>query len=152
MKPFEKSRWSCPDFDVIIGFSGRGGGKQLATIQSAKASASILLVEDEALIRMMISEMVEELGHIVVAEAGSIEDAQHLAETATFDLAILDINIAGFNVQPVAEIIERRGLPFLFVSGYGVKGLPQPFRTKPILEKPCFLAQLKQEIELLLHR
>jgi CheY-like chemotaxis protein len=101
---------------------------------------------------MMISEMVEELGHIVVAEAGNIEAARHLAETATFDLAILDINIAGFNVQPIAEIIEKRSLPFLFVSGYGVKGLPEPFRTRPILDKPCFLEQLKQEIDLLLHR
>jgi CheY-like chemotaxis protein len=126
--------------------------QMLVGTKGAKASAFILLVEDEALIRMMISEMVEELGHIVVAEAGSIEAARQLAETATFDLAILDINIAGLNIQPIAEIIEKRGLPFLFVSGYGVKGLPESFRTRPILDKPCFLEQLKQEIELLLHR
>jgi CheY-like chemotaxis protein len=124
----------------------------LVGTKGAKASAFILLVEDEALIRMMISEMVEELGHIVVAEAGSIEAARQLAETAAFDLAILDINIDGLNIQPIAEIIEKRGLPFLFVSGYGVKGLPEPFRTRPVLDKPCFLEQLKQEIELLLHR
>jgi CheY-like chemotaxis protein len=126
--------------------------QMLVGIKGAEASASILLVEDEALIRMMISEMVEELGHIVVAEAGNIETARHLAETATFDLAILDLNIAGFNVQPIAEIIEKRSLPFLFVSGYGVGGLPEPFRARPILDKPCFLEQLKQEIDLLLHR
>ena len=114
--------------------------------------ASILLVEDEALIRMMISEMVEELGHIVVAEAGTIEAGQHLAETATFDLAILDINIAGSNIQPIAEIIEKRSLPFLFVTGYGAKGLPEPFRARPVLDKPCFLPQLKQEIDLVLRR
>jgi CheY-like chemotaxis protein len=81
--------------------------------------ASILLVEDEALIRMMVAEMVEELGHRVVAEAGNIQDAQVLAETAIFDLAILDINITGSSIVPVAEIIDRRGLPFLFISGYG---------------------------------
>jgi CheY-like chemotaxis protein len=126
--------------------------QMLVGTKGAKASAFILLVEDEALIRMMISEMVEELGHIVVAEAGSIEAARQLAETAAFDLAILDINIDGLNIQPIAEIIEKRGLPFLFVSGYGVKGLPEPFRTRPVLDKPCFLEQLKQEIELLLHR
>jgi CheY-like chemotaxis protein len=89
--------------------------------------AFIFLVEDEVLIRMMLSEMMDELGHVVVAEAGSIEAARPLAETAEFDVAILDINIDGLNIQPVAEIIERRGLPFLFVSGYGVYGLPEPF-------------------------
>ena len=73
--------------------------------------ASIFLVEDKALIRMMLVEMIEELGHRVVAEAGNIQDAQVLAETAIFDLAILDINIAGSSIVPVAEIIDRRGLP-----------------------------------------
>jgi len=73
--------------------------------------ASIFLAEDEALIRMMLAEMVDELGHRVVAEAGNIQDAQVLAETAIFDLAILDINIAGSSIVPVAEIIDRRGLP-----------------------------------------
>ena len=65
----------------------------------------------------MLADMVEELGHPVVAEAGNIEVGQALAETAIFDLAILDINIAG-RISPVAEIIHRRGLPFVFVSGY----------------------------------
>jgi response regulator RpfG family c-di-GMP phosphodiesterase len=67
--------------------------------------ASIFLVEDKALIRMMLVEMIEELGHRVVAEAGNIQDAQVLAETAIFNLAILDINIVGSSIVPVAEII-----------------------------------------------
>jgi CheY-like chemotaxis protein len=54
---------------------------------------SIFLVEDEALIRMMIAGMVQELGHRVVAEAGNIHDAQLLAQTAAFDLALLDVNV-----------------------------------------------------------
>ena len=67
--------------------------------------ASIFLVEDEGLIRLMLADMVEELGHRVVAEAGNLEVGQALAETAIFDLAILDINIAGRIISPVAEII-----------------------------------------------
>jgi CheY-like chemotaxis protein len=59
---------------------------------------SIFLVEDEALIRMMLADMIEELGHRVVAEAGNVEDGRALAETAIFDLAILDINIAGRSI------------------------------------------------------
>jgi CheY-like chemotaxis protein len=89
--------------------------------------ASMFLVEDEALIRMMLADMVEELGHRVAAEAGNIQDAQVLAETAVFDLAILDINIAGSSIVPVAEIIDRRGLPFLFISGYGAAARPEAF-------------------------
>jgi len=83
--------------------------------------ASIFLVEDEVLIRMMLADMVEELGHRVVAEAGNVQDARALAETIFFDIAILDINIAGSSIAPVATIIARRGLPFFFVSGYGQK-------------------------------
>jgi CheY-like chemotaxis protein len=60
---------------------------------------SVFLVEDEALIRMMIVEMLEELGHRVVAEAGSIKTAEPLARTSEFDLAVFDINIGGFNIM-----------------------------------------------------
>ena len=76
--------------------------------------ASIFLVEDEALIRMMLVEMVEELGHRVIAEAGSVDQARALAELEGYDLAILDINLQGINVQPVAEVVRGRGLPFFF--------------------------------------
>ena len=82
--------------------------------------ASIFLVEDEVLIRMMLADMVEELGYRVVAEAGNVQDARALAETIFFDIAILDINIAGSSIAPVAAIVARRALPFFFVSGYGL--------------------------------
>ncbi|WP_442869320.1 hypothetical protein [Bradyrhizobium sp. CCBAU 11357] len=74
----------------------------------------IFLVEDEALIRMMIAEMVEELGHRVVAEAGSIEDAQPIAESSQLDLAILDVSVKGRLILPIVHVLERRKLPFLF--------------------------------------
>ena len=68
----------------------------------------VLLVEDETLIRMMTAQMVEELGHRVVAEAGNIKDAEPLALNAQFDLAILDINIAEESIYPIALIVEAR--------------------------------------------
>jgi DNA-binding response OmpR family regulator len=109
--------------------------------------ASIFLVEDEALIRMMLADMIDELGHRVVAEAGNIQDARALAETVIFDLAILDINIAGHSIGPVAEIVDKRGLPFLFVSGYGVEGRPEAFRDRPGLQKPLSISQLGETID-----
>jgi CheY-like chemotaxis protein len=100
---------------------------------------SVFLVEDEALIRMMIVEMLDELGHRVVAEAGSIEAAEPLARTSVFDLAVFDINVAGFNISPIAEIVAARSLPFVFVSGYGPAGRSALFADRPILRKPFLI-------------
>ena len=90
----------------------------------------VFLVEDEALIRMMVAGMVEELGHRVVAAAGSIKEANALAQSAQFDVAILDINIAGQTIFPIAEILKIRNLPFIFASGYGTTGLPDTFSER----------------------
>ena len=112
--------------------------------------ASIFLVEDEVLIRMALVAMVEELGHRVVLQAGSIADAGAYAMTGVFDLAILDINIGGYGIDPVADIIEKRGLPFFFVTGYGTSHLPSLFRRRPVLEKPVSIKVLGNTIDQLL--
>jgi CheY-like chemotaxis protein len=87
-----------------------------------------LLVEDETLIRMMIADMVEELGHTIVAEAGNMTEALALAQTADFEIAVLDINVGGAKIEPVADVIAGRRLPFIFASGYGA-GSPKNFET-----------------------
>lgn len=75
--------------------------------------------EDETIVRMTVADMLEQLGHAVVAEAASINSALKIADTAEFDIAILDINIAGHRIDPVAELIDERDIPFVFASGYG---------------------------------
>ncbi|WP_342737410.1 response regulator [Bradyrhizobium sp. B117] len=112
--------------------------------------AAILLIEDEALIRMMLAEMVEELGHRVIAEAGTVDEARSLAEIESYDLAILDVNLQGANVQPVAEVVRDRGLPLFFLSGYGSSGLPKGFEDMPVLVKPCTSDTLKHTIDAVL--
>jgi DNA-binding response OmpR family regulator len=114
------------------------------------SSASILLVEDEALIRMMVEEMVEALGHTVVAVAGNVDDGRSLAEIEEYDLAILDINLQGFNVQPVAKAVTDRGLPFFFLSGYDIRGVPDGFENMPVLTKPCSPEALGRTIDFVL--
>jgi DNA-binding response OmpR family regulator len=110
-------------------------------------AACVLVIEDEGLIRLMLVDMLEEdLGHRVVAEAGSVPEGKSLAENAEFDLAILDVNLSGSNVLPVAHAIEKRGLPFLFVSGYKRADLPAPFRDRLLVEKPIEIAKLKAAI------
>lgn len=108
---------------------------------------SVLLVEDEALIRMMIAEMIEELGHSVAGEASNIADALHLAQTATFEFAILDINLGGFKIDPVAEIVSRRCVPFIFASGYGTAGVPDSFSDRAVLQKPFLIERLGEAID-----
>ena len=122
------------------------------TLKSIARSVSVLLVEDEALIRMMVAGMIEELGHTVVAEAGNIADASNIAKSADYSIAILDINLRGCRIDPVAEIIDRRGLPFVFASGYGVKGLPEKFCDRPVLQKPFLTRQLEKAIDAALGR
>jgi CheY-like chemotaxis protein len=110
-------------------------------------SVSVFLVEDEALIRMMVVEMLEELGHRVVAEAGSVNVAEPLARTSVFDLAVFDINLAGFSISPIAEIVAARGLPFVFMSGYGPEGRPALFSETPVLRKPFLLEDFAAMID-----
>jgi DNA-binding response OmpR family regulator len=107
---------------------------------------SFFLVEDEALIRMMLVDMLEELGHAVVAEAGRIEDALRLAHDPGFDIAILDINLGGPTSTPVAEILAKRSVPFVFASGYGEDDIPGGFKNRPTLRKPFQLDGLERAI------
>jgi CheY-like chemotaxis protein len=116
-----------------------------------KTGAGIFLLEDETLIRMMLVDMVTELGHRVVAEAANIEQGLKQAEVAEFDLAMLDVNLSGQNSAEIAEVVRRRGLPLLFVTGYTSNGLPPPFDQSSTLHKPFSIERLKQAIDLALN-
>ena len=107
---------------------------------------SVFLVEDEVMIRMMVADMLEELGYRVAAEAGEINEALKLAQTADFDFAILDVNVNGKVITPVAELINARHRPFIFATGYGSSGLPEEYRDRPALQKPFQLETLAQMI------
>jgi CheY-like chemotaxis protein len=117
--------------------------------QGAAAEAAgrrILLVEDEFLIRMLLEDMLDELGYAVAATAGRVEEAAGMAKSGEYDLAILDVNLDGEDVYPVAEILAQRGVPFLFVTGYGGRGLPEPYRNRPTLQKPFQIEDLSRTL------
>ena len=107
-----------------------------ATQNAAPARRHVLVVEDELMIRMLLEDMLADLGYTIAAEAGRIDEAITLAKNADFDVAILDVNLNGQTVSPVAEILVERGLPFVFATGYGERALPEPFRDRPMLLKP----------------
>lgn len=103
----------------------------------------ILVVEDTLLVADMISDGLRSYGSNVVGPVGRLERALALAREATLDGAVLDVNLAGRSSAPVAEALERRGIPFLFVTGYGdAAALPPEYRNVPRLAKPFHLASL----------
>lgn len=103
---------------------------------SDAAGKTILVVEDEIMIRLLLEDMLSDLGYTIAAAVGRIEEAVKVAKTGTFDVAILDVNLNGQSVSPVAEVLEERGVPFVFATGYGERGLPPRFAAKPTLQKP----------------
>jgi DNA-binding response OmpR family regulator len=116
------------------------------------SGGSVFLVEDEVMIRMMVADMLEELGYSIAAEAGEINAALKLAQSVEFDLAILDVNVNGKVISPVADVIAGRNRPFIFATGYGSSGLPAEYRDRPALQKPFQIETLGRAIELALKR
>ncbi|MEO8722607.1 MAG: response regulator [Sphingobium sp.] len=97
---------------------------------------SILVVEDEALIALMLEDMIEALGHRLHGVAASLEEGCAAAQTGDFDFAILDCNLMGEKVWPIAQILADRNVPFVFSSGGDILEIPEPHAQRPMLEKP----------------
>jgi CheY-like chemotaxis protein len=110
---------------------------------SSESAPRVLVVEDEYLIRMLLEDMLVELGYEIAGGAGNLAEASELATKAEFEVAILDVNLDGKKIFPVADIIAGRGLPFVFVTGYGEDSLPNPYRGRPALQKPFQADKLK---------
>jgi CheY-like chemotaxis protein len=96
----------------------------------------VLVVEDEAMVAMLVEDMVLDFGSEIVGPASRIDEALRLAQHAELDAAILDINVGGALVFPVAEVLRERGIPVIFATGYGSEALPPRFRDNPSLPKP----------------
>jgi DNA-binding response OmpR family regulator len=105
----------------------------------------VLVVEDELLISMLIEDVLGDNECTVVGPFNSVTNALDAARCEPLDLAVLDVNVAGTMVYPVAEILDERHVPFLLLSGYGNAAIPQgkprwhafvkPFRTEELIAK-----------------
>jgi CheY-like chemotaxis protein len=111
-----------------------------------KPSLRFLVVEDEALVSMLIEDMLTDFGHEVVAVASRIQDACDVARVGNFDIAILDVNLNGQPSFPVAKVLRDRDIPFAFATGYGAKGLDGNFAAVPTIAKPFVAADLEKLI------
>jgi DNA-binding response OmpR family regulator len=123
--PLNRNRY--PELCFLLGSGAR---------MSEKPRCRVLVVEDEAMIAMLIEDMVHDFGSEVVGPAAKMAHAIKLAQSAELDAAILDINVDGSVIYPVADILSTRGIPFIFATGYGSTALPARFCNAPTLPKP----------------
>ena len=100
------------------------------------AGKKVLIVEDELLVALLIEEFLDQLGCSILGPCASVAKALAAAQSERFDLAVLDVNLAGEKVYPVADVLVERHIPFLFLSGYGEEAIPAGHRDWKVCTKP----------------
>src|SRR5579862_4795789 len=115
--------------------------------EKTDAGKRVLVVEDEPMIRLLLDDMLADLGYTMAAEAGRLDEALAKANDGEFDVAILDVNLNGQPITPVVEVLVRRGVPFVFATGYGQRGVPEAYRSTVTLQKPFQLEALEQALK-----
>ena len=111
--------------------------------EAALHGRHILVVEDEVIVAMNLERLLEEFGCIVIGPVATVRDALTLAESRRLDGALLDVNVRGERVFPVADALVARGIPTIFVTGYGADVIPRHLEAVPVLSKPYEAATLK---------
>ena len=106
----------------------------------------VLVVEDESLVAMLLETILEDMGCTPVGPAATVDDGLKMATEEELDAALLDVNVAGRQVFPVAEVLKARGVPFVFSTGYGEGGLPEEWRGQPTIQKPFTEAAIRDAL------
>ena len=110
------------------------------------AGRRVLVVEDEALVAMLLETILEDMGCMAVGPAATVDEGLRMAADEAVDAALLDVNVAGRQVFPVAQALKDRGVPFVFSTGYGEGGLPDEWRGQPTLQKPFTEAAVRDAL------
>lgn len=118
----------------------------MTTVANPLVGLRLLVVEDEAMVAMLVEDMLSDLGCIVVEVAANVSKGLELARDASIELdgAILDVNVGSEKVFPVAEVLTARGVPIVFATGYGTCGLDSAYAGCAVLPKPFQSAALRQ--------
>jgi two-component SAPR family response regulator len=106
----------------------------------------VLVVEDEAGVALLLESMLDEIGCEVVACVARLAVGLEIAGSVAVDLAVLDVNLAGEAVFPLAVRLVERGIPFIFCTGYGSATLPADLCDRPVLTKPFTLDRLERAV------
>jgi PAS domain S-box-containing protein len=126
--------------------NGHGGAPVAEDARSSvpESASRMLIAEDEALVAIMMEDVATELGWSVVGPFSRAADALAAAKTDDIDAAILDVNLGGESVYPVADTLLARGVPFVFATGYGAESIDRRFACAPVLQKPIDRQALEQ--------
>jgi PAS domain S-box-containing protein len=128
------------------GFNGARVVEQHGSTNGLKVAGKprVLLVEDEALVAMMIQECLAEFGYQVVGPICTAAEAAARAKDGPLEAAVLDINLGDGAVYPIADMLAARGVPFVLVTGYDADSVDARFRKIPVLQKPIEREMLKR--------
>jgi CheY-like chemotaxis protein len=102
----------------------------------------VLVVEDEMMVSMLIEDMLTDLGCTIIGPASRLDEALALARETPLDCAVLDVNLGGQPIFPLADLLREKGAPFAFATGYGDAGLREVDKGAPVLQKPFREADL----------
>jgi CheY-like chemotaxis protein len=109
---------------------------------------SILIVEDEPLIAMMLEDFLETLGHTVIASCDDVDTALGHVEAGGFDIAILDVSLrGGRKVWPVADRLAEAGTPFVVATGGHIEPPPAQHAQVPVLAKPYTIDAIEPALD-----
>jgi CheY-like chemotaxis protein len=111
------------------------------------ASRSVLIVEDEPLIAMMLEDFLDSLGHRVAGTCESLAEAMSRVEEGGFDVAIVDIHLGGEQVWPVADRLAARGIPYVLATGGHIEPPPAAHAAAPVLAKPFTLEAIEPVLD-----
>ncbi len=120
---------------------------RLGQVMQQSRRCRVLFVEDEAVVSMLIEDMLLDLDVEVVGPVAKMDEALALAGEIEIEAAILDINLGGQFTYPIANILQARGIPVIFATGYGSSALPERFRSVPTLHKPFSRSCFERVIE-----
>src|ERR671923_1687290 len=115
------------------------------------AGKRILVAEDEFYVALFVEETLQSLGCTVLGPFPDLAEACEVATREQVDAAVLDINLRGEMVYPLAEHLHRDGIPFVFTTGYAAKDVPEQFRAFECLRKPVSPTALKQVVHRMLN-
>lgn len=121
-----------------------------ASQRDARVPLRVLIVEDELLVAALLQDMLEELGYTGLGPVATLERALALVAEIELDAAVLDISLNGVPVYPVAEVLLRRGIPFVFTTGYGKAEIPKEWQEVVTLQKPFGPSQFAVALEAIL--
>jgi DNA-binding NtrC family response regulator len=111
----------------------RSGGVEARV---SKSGRRILVVEDEALVAMLVEDALMDAGFGIIGPAATVEEAMRLLDQERPDAVVLDLNLAGETSTPVADAAAARGIPYVIATGYGAAGLPPGHQKAMVLAKP----------------